>query len=158
MYQIDEKEFYKELATKEPTERSRYVLQIAIWMVDGVLDLPWAKRIEPTQVRKPKNQGYTKAFETFWKNYPNRVGKGAAFKSWNKIATWCGEPEFEDNLLDLCLVALSWQVMSDSWKQDNGKYIPHPQTYLNQRRWEDEPPAKQTKETYIDMDGVERCR
>ena len=28
--------------------------------------------------------------------------------------------------------------LSDQWLRDNGQFIPHPQTWLNQRRWEDE--------------------
>ena len=27
---------------------------------------------------------------------------------------------------------------SKEWKKENGKYIPHPTTWLNQKRWEDE--------------------
>ena len=26
----------------------------------------------------------------------------------------------------------------DDWKKQNGKYIPYPSTWLNQKRWEDE--------------------
>ena len=30
------------------------------------------------------------------------------------------------------------QKDSVQWQRDGGKYIPHPSTWLNQRRWEDE--------------------
>ena len=37
------------------------------------------------------------------------------------------------------LTALNWQKKSEQWLKDNGQFIPYPATYLNQRRWEDEP-------------------
>lgn len=39
------------------------------------------------------------------------------------------------------LVALARQRNSDDWQRDDGRYIPHPTTWLNGRRWEDEPPS-----------------
>jgi len=29
-------------------------------------------------------------------------------------------------------------MQSESWNRDGGRYIPHPSTWLNGRRWEDE--------------------
>ena len=42
-------------------------------------------------------------------------------------------------LLDKMLAALDWQKQSDGWRRDSGRYIPNPATWLNARRWEDEP-------------------
>ena len=71
---------------------------------------------------------YTVDFETFWKAYPKRIGKGAAYKAWLKAKP----------VLAVVLQALSWQKETDQWAKDDGQFIPHPSTYLNQRRWEDE--------------------
>lgn len=71
-------------------------------------------------------------FQIFWKNYPRKVGKGAAEKAWKKIKT-------PKAVLTTILTSLEWQKQSENWTKDNGEYIPHPATYLNQRRWEDEP-------------------
>jgi len=30
------------------------------------------------------------------------------------------------------------QKATEQWRKDNGQFIPHPQTWLNQRRWEDD--------------------
>jgi hypothetical protein len=72
------------------------------------------------------------AFDRFWSEYPKKIGKGAARRSWSKIKR-------PSETLGQILVALKWQLRSDQWTRDGGQYIPHPATYLNQTRWEDEP-------------------
>jgi len=68
-------------------------------------------------------------FEEFWTAYPNKTAKAAALKAWSKI-----KPD-----LTKTLQTLQWQRRSDSWTKDNGQFIPHASTYLNNRRFEDEP-------------------
>jgi len=77
---------------------------------------------------------YTEDFETFWKAYPRRVGKGAAFEVWEKKE----HPE-----VAVVVAAVEAQAKSDQWKKEGGKFIPHPRTWLNQKRWDDDvEPAK----------------
>lgn len=68
-------------------------------------------------------------FAAFWSAYPRKVGKGAARRAWAKA-----RPP-----LDQVLEAISWQRESEQWRRDQGQFIPHPATWLNQGRWEDEP-------------------
>jgi hypothetical protein len=77
---------------------------------------------------------YAERFAEFWKAYPKKVGKEAARKAFMKI-----KPSAD--LLQRMLEAIKAQTASDQWKRDNGQYIPNPATWLNQGRWEDEPPA-----------------
>lgn len=70
-------------------------------------------------------------FDTFWKAYPKKVGKGAAEKAWKKIRQ-------TDETISAILAAVERQKQSEQWQQAKGKFIPHPATWLNQRRWEDE--------------------
>ncbi len=70
-------------------------------------------------------------FSDFWKEYPKKVGKGAAERAFKKYKP-------DDTLLAQMLKALSAQKHSEQWTKDGGQYIPNPATYLNQRRWEDE--------------------
>ena len=70
-------------------------------------------------------------FPKFWKLYPNKVGKAAAQKAWAKL-------KVTDELFALIADGLAKQVMSDGWIKDSGKFIPHPSTWLNGKRWEDE--------------------
>ena len=36
--------------------------------------------------------------------------------------------------------SLQWQKESSQWFKNNGDFIPNPATYINQHRFEDEPP------------------
>jgi len=70
-------------------------------------------------------------FEVFWFNYPKKVGKAAALKAWKKIK----KPA---EVLEMIKSTLPQQMESKQWLKENGQFIPHPATYLNQGRWEDE--------------------
>lgn len=79
--------------------------------------------------KEGKGMEYTPAFTEFWQAYPHKTGKGAAWRAWEKVS-----PD-----LGACLKALEWQRVQPQWTKDGGKFIPHPSTWLNQKRWEDEP-------------------
>jgi len=87
---------------------------------------------------KKEDSDYTDLFLSFWKAYPKKTGKGAAFKAWKKIR----EPA---KTLGLILEALEWQKESYDWTKEGGKFIKHPQGYLNARMWEDEKPQQQSQ-------------
>jgi hypothetical protein len=74
------------------------------------------------------------SFDLFWEGYPRRVGKAAARKAWDKLKVDCV-------LLESILAALAVQRATHDWRKDGGKYVPHPATWLNGRRWEDELPG-----------------
>lgn len=73
-------------------------------------------------------------FDIFWQEYPKKVGKEAARKSWNKI---------RPNLQDV-LKTLAWQKQSKQWFEKGGQFIPNASTYLNQHRFLDEPSVSVT--------------
>lgn len=70
-------------------------------------------------------------FDTFWEAYPRKIGK-------DKSRRWFESHKVERELLDQMLTALDTQIKSEQWTRDNGRYIPHPYTWLNQGRWQDE--------------------
>lgn len=70
-------------------------------------------------------------FPKFWKLYPNKKGKAAAEKAWKKL-------KVTDDLFTLIVQGLAKQCASQAWVKDNGQFIPHPATWLNGKRWEDE--------------------
>jgi len=72
-------------------------------------------------------------FNLFWQAYPRKMGKGAARKAWKKLKP-------DEALLAQMLKAIQFQQGSYQWNRDDGQYIPYPATWLNQERWEDEPP------------------
>lgn len=84
------------------------------------------------QNRKEKNNTLAQnRFNQFWSAYPRKIGKGAAEKSWAKH-------KVDDALLKTILDAIEKQKKCQQWTKSNGQYIPHPTTWLNQKRWLDE--------------------
>lgn len=65
-------------------------------------------------------------FEAFWLAYPKKVGKEAARKAW-AFAMGVTTPE-----------RVEAAVRAYKWPEDP-RFIPHPSTWLNQGRWDDEP-------------------
>jgi len=72
-----------------------------------------------------------KRFDEFWEAYPKKVGKKAAWASWNKI-----KPDAE--LFDKIMTAIGRAKATWQWQRENGRYIPNPKTWLNEGRWDDE--------------------
>lgn len=79
-------------------------------------------------------------FDTFWHNYPRKVGRKKALQWWQRH----GNHQILDSL--------------DAWRQywvqegTDMRYIPHPYTWLNQERWKDpvpEPTGNQRTDTVL---------
>lgn len=70
-------------------------------------------------------------FTEFWQAYPRKVAKPQAVKAWRKL-----KPDTQT--LTGMLAGLERDRRSDQWLRDGGQFIPHPATWLNGRRWEDE--------------------
>ena len=64
-------------------------------------------------------------FDLFWEAYPRKVGKGAAVRAW-RVAMRKATAEQIVNT-----------VKSFIWPEDK-QFIPHPSTWLNAERWNDE--------------------
>lgn len=71
------------------------------------------------------------SFDVFYTAYPKHKAKDSAIKAWKKLNP-------DASLLQTILQALEVAKDTDSWKKDNGTYIPLPATWLNGKRWEDE--------------------
>lgn len=75
-----------------------------------------------------KEEEKNNAFEKFWELYPNKKAKPKAYSIFRSLSVL---------ELDGISAALPKHIESEQWKKENGKYIPYPATWLNQRRWED---------------------
>lgn len=84
-------------------------------------------RVEPKH-----NRGLCAHFVRFWDVYPRKVGKDRAVRMWKKKK--CAEH------IDAIVAAIGWQRDLEQWKKDDGEFIPHPATWLNDGRWNDERP------------------
>ena len=73
-------------------------------------------------------------FSRFWKLYPRKVGKANAEKAWSKL-------KVDADLFERMASALAAWAGSPDWTKDGGQFIPHPATWLNGKRWNDELPA-----------------
>lgn len=83
---------------------------------------------EPSPPKPPKGPDL---FEEFWAAFPRKVGKDAAAKAFEKRKP-------DRAMLDRMLAAVAHQKASAEWQKDGGQFIPHPTTWLNQGRWQDE--------------------
>ena len=76
---------------------------------------------------------YTQEFEAFWKAYPRRTGKDAAFAAWK-----AKKRERRLPALPVLLQAIEAAKRTEQWQKEGGAFIPHPRTWISQGRWQDE--------------------
>lgn len=81
--------------------------------------------------KKKEKEDNAERFALFWKAYPRKVAKANAEKAWNKLKA-------DTELFGEIMSALEIQKRSSQWNKDDGQFIPHASTWLNQRRWEDD--------------------
>lgn len=75
--------------------------------------------------------GYSDEFSTWWEHYPRKVAKGAAAKRFAKAI----------KLIDVDTLIAATDRFAASVRDEDRKYVPHPATWLNDRRWEDDDTA-----------------
>lgn len=73
----------------------------------------------------------TEKFEDFWKVYPGprKIGKAKCLLHWRTHGF--------DVIADQILLHVAAMAQTPQWREAEGKFIPAPLTYLNQRRFED---------------------
>jgi biotin operon repressor len=103
---------------------------------------------EPKPINKPikgTNIYITpkKEFDCFWQRYPRKIGKLAARAAFDKAI----------KLTDFDTIMNATVDFASSRKGQDESYTPHPATWLNQGRWEDEP-IKEAKPKERDLRGI----
>lgn len=88
---------------------------------------------------KKKNTNKLYRFDDFWEVYPRKVNKKKAQQKWEKL-------EKNDELVDKIISDVRKRLEFKEWKKEEISYIPHPTTYLNGERWEDEVVDNRKKE------------
>jgi len=81
----------------------------------------------PKNVENDKKKIDTVFFENFWSLYPRKVAKKAAMKAFEKVKS----------NQDVVLSRLK-NTITTEWAGKEIRFIPHPATWLNGERWEDE--------------------
>lgn len=74
-------------------------------------------------------------FERFWTEYPRKVARKRCSAIWRSLKLTLEQAE-------QAIEAVRRYRQTDQWQKDDGQFIPHPSTFLNQRRWEDQIPTK----------------
>lgn len=70
-------------------------------------------------------------FSEFWKAYPKKVAKTVAEKAFKK-------QKIDRTKLDEILSFIEKAKKTESWTKQKGQFVPHPSTFLNGKRWEDD--------------------
>ena len=70
-------------------------------------------------------------FQFFWDVYPRHVSRKKAEQTWHKLKP---TPELASKIIR----SVQRMKKHPQWVRQGGQFIPHPTTYLNQARWEDE--------------------
>ena len=112
-------------------EEQRSLSQMAsIVLTKAILDEPEEpEEIFPRVPAKVKPKANTEdSFNAFWGAYPRKTNKKGAHKAWNKL-----NPPME-----LISRILNDIAMRKTHQWSDKQFIPHPATYLNNERWEDE--------------------
>ena len=83
-----------------------------------------------TEAPESKGTGYTSEFELWWKLYPKKSGKGAAFKAFKKAKK--SEP--------VSKLMAAVKAHNENWRTSGTetRFIPNPATWLNECRYDDE--------------------
>ena len=102
---------------------------------------------DSSSAEKPSSRDIERAFnDQFWAAYPRHVGKGAARAKFIAQA--------KKNGVEVIMAGLARAI--GEWKRQGteAQFIPHPATWLNQERWEDEPLSQSAarKGNHIDND------
>ena len=87
---------------------------------------------EKSRVEAEAETEYCADFCAFWDAYPRKTDKKRAYRAWKGAK--------QKPALAAVLNALESHKKSKQWVRDNGQYIPHPSTWINGERWNDEMP------------------
>lgn len=90
--------------------------------------LPITDSLIPITDTSPPVRNY---FSIFYKTYPKKKARPLAEKAFAKL-------KMDDTLMDKVMGGLFRAMESEEWTKENGKFVPFPATWINQRRWEDE--------------------
>lgn len=107
---------------------------VAARMIGGSTGLiPDSGFLIPDSVPKPRSSrdDLAEPFRKFWQSYPRKVSKAEAEKAYRKLKP---DAALQASLLS----AVALQAQSQDWLKDDGRFVPHASTWLNQRRWEDQ--------------------
>lgn len=98
---------------------------------DVTRDVTVTEREEKRREEKRYTSVKTDLFDRFYAEYPRKVGKDAARKAFAKRSV-------DDVMLVAMVAAISRQGLAEKCARGESQFVPHPATWLNEGRWQDE--------------------
>ncbi len=124
-------------AERQRDFRARKPVSTPVTKSNGCNDREEKRREEKKKDPPNPPAGGIDTFDTFWNRYPRKENKPKAIEAWKKL-----EPDAA--LAARILEAIDRQqrhgCLEPRSAADGRSVIPHASTWLNNRRWEDEPP------------------
>jgi len=108
------------------------------------------QRLNKTNIKNTNKEYIASEFESFWKLYPRKVGRGAAEKAFTKALSKSSADEIMSGLMNY----------AQSRALPEMQFIPHAATWLNQERWTDivEHSAAASSTSSVAEDIIRRSR
>ena len=89
------------------------------------------KKAEKKRIRKLELKRNLEQFELLWIEYPNKSGKKPSGDKYKVLMP-------DEDLFNKIYADIVERSKSYKWREEDGKYVPHLKTYLNQERWNDD--------------------
>jgi hypothetical protein len=99
-----------------------------------------------TEERQRRERDRPARFAKFWTAYPKKVAKGAAERAFLKV---------DAVPMETLIAAIKSHCATDQWSREKGRYIPHPATWLNEKRWLDVGQIGDAAEWHETRSGIE---
>ena len=114
-------------------------------------DTPITMNHEPTTVNHEPSSIVVASddFDAFWNAYPRKTGKTQASKAWSKL-----KQVDRTKAVDILPTHVAYWHRAGTATQ----FIPHPATWLNGRRWEDELPSTSSQQPRRQAPGMDAVR
>ena len=98
--------------------------------IEKELDIELEKELDIELEKELEKNEKDERFNVFWEAYPNKKNKKKAKDKYLK--------DVDKELHQTIMNDLRVRKKSKDWTKEDGRYIPHPTTYLNGERWNDE--------------------
>ncbi|GAB2531983.1 helix-turn-helix domain-containing protein [Simplicispira piscis] len=91
------------------------------------------EQVKEQRRARAKSSDLPEGFAEFWTEYPRKEGRTKALESWVKRGL-----DSDLALRERVMAALARHRTQQQWTKDNGQFIPHASTWLNQERYLDD--------------------
>ena len=129
---IDQVQRLKELAEKRDLRLSELIRRAIDAYLDGQATAPLAALPDEKKSAhgKAQKREYSLPFLLFYAAYPRKQAKDDAWKAWRVLQL--------DTEVKAVTASVEEHKTWQAWKEDAGRFIPYPATFLRSGRWKDE--------------------